>query len=133
MRPSMADKQFIWSKENSHERTSKHRLGRLRTIIPNGSGAAAILSAGIGSIRGCNLRDCRRQIAFVKNLFVFYKPTGALSGETTVAILLWFAAWAILDWRWRKRTVSLRPINVIALALLGLSLLLTFPPIGDLF
>jgi hypothetical protein len=50
-----------------------------------------------------------------------------------VAILLWFATWAILDWRWRKRTVALRPINAVALALLGLSLLLTFPPIGDLF
>jgi len=71
--------------------------------------------------------------AFIKSLFGFYKPTGALSGETTVAILLWLVSWAILDWRWRKRTVSLRRINVIALGLLGLSLLLTFPPIGDLF
>lgn len=69
---------------------------------------------------------------FVKNLFAFYKPTGALSGETTVAVLLWLATWAVLDWRWRKRTVSLRRINVIALGLLGLSLLLTFPPVGDL-
>ena len=69
----------------------------------------------------------------MKNLFVFYKPTGALSGETTVAILLWIAAWAILDWRWRKRTVTLQRITIIALGLLGLSLLLTFPPIGDLF
>jgi hypothetical protein len=30
-------------------------------------------------------------------------------------------------------TVSLRRINFISLGLLGLSLLLTFPPIGDLF
>jgi hypothetical protein len=50
-----------------------------------------------------------------------------------MAILLWVAVWAILDWRWRKRTVSLRRINLVALGLLGLSLLLTFPPIGDLF
>ena len=71
--------------------------------------------------------------AFIKNLLNIYKPTGALSGETTAAILLWIAAWAILEWRWRKRTVSLRRINAIALALLGLSLLLTFPPVGDLF
>jgi len=71
--------------------------------------------------------------AWVKNLFAFYKPTGALSGETTVAVLFWLAAWAVLSWRWRKRTVSLRPVNVVALGLLVLSLLLTFPPIGDLF
>jgi predicted exporter len=103
------------------------------TIIPNGSGAAAILSAGIGSIAVAIFAIAADKSSFVKNLFVFYKPTGALSGETTVAILLWFATWAILDWRWRKRTVALRPINAVALALLGLSLLLTFPPIGDLF
>lgn len=103
------------------------------TITPNGSGAAAILSAGIGSFAVASFAIAADKSAFVKNLFVFYKPSGALSGETTVAILLWLAAWAILEWRWRKRTVSLRRINVIAFALLGLSVLLTFPPIGDLF
>lgn len=101
--------------------------------LPNGSGAAAILSAGIGSFAVAFFAIAADKSALVKNLFVFYKPTGALSGETTVAILLWLAAWAILDWRWRKRTVSLRRINVFVLGLLGLSLLLTFPLIGDLF
>ena len=102
-------------------------------VISNGSGAAAILSAGIGSFAVAFFAIAADQSAFVKNLLVFYKPTGALSGETTVAILLWLAAWAILDWRWRKRSVSLRRINIVALALLGLSLLLTFPSVGDLF
>jgi hypothetical protein len=102
-------------------------------VVPNGSGAAAILSAGIGSLAIAFFAIAADQFAFVKNLLVFYKPTGALSGETTVAILLWLAAWAILDWRWHEKTVSLGRINVIALGLLGLSLLLTFPPIGDLF
>jgi hypothetical protein len=99
---------------------------------PNGSGAAAILSAGIGSGAVAIFAISADKSAFVKNLFIFYKPTGALSGETTVAILLWLSAWLIFDWRWRKKNVSLRRINVIALGLLGLSLLLTFPPIGDL-
>ena len=103
------------------------------TVITNGSGAAAILAAGIGSIAVALFAIAADKLAFVKNLFVFYKPTGALSGETTVAILLWLAAWAILNWRWRKHDVSLPRINVIALVLLGLSLLLTFPPVGDLF
>jgi hypothetical protein len=101
--------------------------------VPNGSGAAAILSAGIGSFAVAFFAIAADKFATAKNLFVFYKPTGALSGETTVSILLWLVVWTILDWRWRKRTVSLRRINVIALGLLGTSLLLTFPPIGDLF
>lgn len=101
--------------------------------LPNGPGAAAILSAGIGSFAVAFFAIAADKSSLVKSLLVFYKPTGALSGETTVAILLWLAAWAILDWRWRKRTVNLQRITIIALGLLGLSLLLTFPPIGDLF
>jgi hypothetical protein len=101
--------------------------------ISNGSGAAAILSAGIGSFLVAFFAIAADKSAFAKNLFVFYKPTGALSGETTVAILLWLATWAALDWRWRKKSISLRYVNIAALVLLGLSLLLTFPPIGDLF
>ena len=102
-------------------------------FVPNGSGAAAILSAGIGSFAVALFAIAADKSAFVKNLFVFYKPTGALSGETTAAILLWLVTWAILNWRWRRRNLSLPRINIIALVLLGLSLLLTFPPIGDLF
>ena len=102
-------------------------------VVANGSGAAAILSAGIGSFAVALFAIAADKSAFIKDLFVFYKPTVALSGETTVAILLWLAVWAILNWRWRKRNVSLQRINVIALVLLGFSLLLTFPPVGDLF
>ena len=103
------------------------------TGTPNGSAAAAILSAGVGSIAVAIFDLVADKSAVAKDLFVFYKPTGALSGETTVAVLLWLAAWAILHWRWRLRNVSLPRLNLVALALLGLSLLLTFPPIGDLF
>jgi hypothetical protein len=102
-------------------------------VFPNGSGAAAVLSAGIGSLAVAFLPIAADKSSFVKSLLIFYKPAGALSGETTVAILLWLAAWAVLDWRWRKRNLSLPRINITALALLGLSLLLTFPPVGDLF
>lgn len=64
---------------------------------------------------------------------VFYKPTGPLSGVTTVAILIWLFTWGILDWRWRNRTVAMGRTTAIALILLGLSLLLAFPPFADLF
>jgi hypothetical protein len=38
-----------------------------------------------------------------------------------------------LELRWRSRTIALGRINAVALVLLGLSLLLTFPLIADLF
>lgn len=107
-------------------------LRRDSTSVPNGSGAAAILAAGIGSFAVAVLTIAADKSVSAKNLLVFYKPTGPLSGVTTGAIVFWLLAWAILEWRWRKETVSLKPINVVAFVLLGLSLLLTFPPLGAL-
>ena len=100
--------------------------------LPNGSGAAAILSAGIGSFVLAILAIAGDKSAAIKSSLIFYKPTGPLSGVTTAAILIWLATWATLEWRWRKRTVAPRAVTT-ALVLLGLSLILTFPPILDLF
>ncbi len=100
--------------------------------FPNGSAAAAILSAGIGSLAVALLTIVADQSASAKNLLSIYKPTGALSGVTTFAILVWFVVWAVLEWRWRGRNLSLKRIDTIAFVLLVLSLLATFPPLGDL-
>jgi hypothetical protein len=101
--------------------------------LTNGSGAAAILAAGVGSFALAVLACAGDKLATVKNSLVFYKPTGPLSGVTTAAILIWLFTWAILEWRWRNRTVASGRISAVALALLGLALLLTFPPVVDLF
>jgi hypothetical protein len=100
--------------------------------LTNGSGAAAILAAGIGSFALAVLSCAGDKSAAVKNSLIFYKPTGPLSGVTTAAILIWILTWGILEWRWRNRTVAARRIIAVALVLLGLSLLLTFPPVVDL-
>ena len=104
-----------------------------RTALPNGSGAAAILSAGIGAFALAVLSIATDKSALVKSSLNFYGPTGPLSGVTTVAILLWIVTWVILEGRWRSRTVAIGRINAAALALLGLGLLLTFPPLADIF
>ena len=105
----------------------------ISAVLPNGSGAAAILSAGIGAFMVGFLAVAADKSAFLKNLFIFYKPTGPLSGVTTLAILVWLIAWGILEGRWRNRNVAMGRINAVALILLGLSLLLTFPLIAELF
>ena len=101
--------------------------------LTNGSGAAAILSAGVGCFALAVLALAGDKSTLIKSSLVFYKPTGPLSGVTTTAILIWLFTWGILEWRWRKTTVAAGRINTVALALLGLSLILTFPPIVDLF
>jgi hypothetical protein len=101
--------------------------------MPNGPAAAAILAAGIGCFMIALFALMADKIAVVKSAVVFYKPTGPLSGVTTCAILVWLISWAILNWLWGRRMLSLGKINAAALVLLGLALLLTFPPIVDLF
>jgi hypothetical protein len=101
--------------------------------LPNGSGAAALLAAGTGTFVLATLAIATDKIAALKGPMALYKPTGPLSGVTTWAVVIWLLVWAILDRRWRKRDVPLRPAIMAALVLLGISLLLTFPPIADLF
>jgi hypothetical protein len=100
--------------------------------LTDGSGAAAILATGIGSFALAVLACAGDKLAVVKKCLSFYKPTGPLSGVTTTAILIWLLAWGILEWRWRNTTVAVKRVSAVALALLGLSLLLTFPPVVDL-
>jgi hypothetical protein len=103
-----------------------------RPALTNGSGAAAILSAGVGSFALAVLALIGDRSASIRNGFIFYKPTGPLSGVTTAALLIWLLIWGFLEWRWRKKTVPVERINGAALVLMALSLLLTFPPIVDL-
>jgi hypothetical protein len=99
----------------------------------NGSGAAAILAAAVGCLAFAVLACAGDKSTAIKNLLLFYHPTGPLSGVSTVAILTWLIIWGLLEWRWQSRTVAVAPITGIALALLAVSLLLTFPPVVDLF
>jgi hypothetical protein len=101
--------------------------------IPNGSGAAALLAAGVGSFVLAVVAIAADHIAAIKGLMVFSKPTGPISGVTTTAVVVWLAVWAILEGLWRKKNVGIGRIGVAALVLLALALLLTFPPVGDLF
>jgi hypothetical protein len=98
----------------------------------NGSGAAAILAAGIGSFALAVLATAGDKSAHVASSLILYKPTGPLSGVTTAAIVIWLFTWGMLEWRWRNRTVRAGRINTAALILLALSFLFTFPPIADL-
>ncbi len=100
--------------------------------LTNGSGAAAILAAGVGAFALAVLALAGDKSAHIARGLIFYKPTGPLSGVTTAAVLIWLFTWGILEWRWRNRTVPAGRVNTVALILLGLSFLLTFPPIADL-
>jgi hypothetical protein len=101
--------------------------------LPNGSGAAAILAAGIGCFALAILAIAAVKSALLKSALDFYKPTGPLSGATTVTILIRLLTWAVLEARWRRKIVALGIANTAAFVFLILGFLLTFPPISDIF
>lgn len=100
--------------------------------LPNGSGAAAILAAGIGSAILGILSFAGDASEAIGKLLNFYNPVGTLSGVTTVAIILWLVAWCLLNRQWRTSAVAMTNVNVAAFAGLAIGLLLTFPPFMDL-
>ena len=99
--------------------------------LPNGPGAAAILAAGIGSLALGILAFAGDAVHFLGRLLSFWPPSGALSGVTTLAIVVWLAAWYLLGRRWAAREVAIGWINLASFAMLVVALLLTFPPFMD--
>ena len=100
-------------------------------MMPNGPGAAAVLAAGIGCFAMGVVAVVADKVPALARTLNFYKPTGPLSGVSTTAIIVWLAAWGGLRYCWQGRNVDLGRIIAIALVLLGVGVLLTFPPIGD--
>jgi hypothetical protein len=100
--------------------------------LPNGPGMAAILAAGMGCAALGIFAFLGDAFKGIGQFFNFYNPTGALSGVTDTAIVVWLAAWYVLAKRWRGRDVAVGQVSVIAFVLLATGLALTFPPIMDL-
>jgi hypothetical protein len=63
--------------------------------MANGSGAAAILSAGVGAFALAALATAGDKSPHIARSLIFYKPTGPLSGVTTVAISIWLFTWGL--------------------------------------
>jgi hypothetical protein len=101
--------------------------------LPNGAGAAATLAAGVGAAVLGLLTLAGDKSPSIKNALIFYRPTGALSGVTTMSIAVWLASWLLLHRLWSKKDVNVRKIVMAAFLLLAASLLLTFPPFIDAF
>lgn len=103
-----------------------------REQIANGPAGAAILSAGIGCFAIGALAVIGDGSKAVAKFFTFYRPTGPLSGVSSLGIVLWLVVWFALARRWRSKTVAIERVNLAAFAFLALGLLLTFPPFGNL-
>ena len=109
------------------------RMQGREDVVGNGPAAAAILSAGAGCCAMGVFYVAGNVSPALNRLFSIYKPAGALSGVSMGAIALWLVLWLVLDRRWAKADVPIGRVGAWSAVLLGLGLLLTFPPIARLF
>jgi hypothetical protein len=79
--------------------------------IPNGPAAAAILAAGIGCLALGVFALAGDASTAINHFFSFYKPSGALSGVSTMAVIVWLVAWFALARRWNHASVALAKVK----------------------
>ncbi len=106
-------------------------MANQQSEIKNGRVAAAMLAAGIGCFFLGLMTDLSEANKAIEGILSFYKPVGALSGKTLVAIVLWFVSWAILASKWKNQEVNFGKIYRGTLILVALGIIMTFPLFFD--
>lgn len=96
----------------------------------NGAALAAVLAAAIGAF-SLGLIVIFNTMGLI-SIPALYEPAGGVSGRTTLSVVIWVISWVILHNRWKAQHVSYRRILLLSLILIGVSLVLTFPPLWSL-
>jgi hypothetical protein len=94
---------------------------------PEGPIAAAIIAGGIGAAALGVFTTLAEASTGVKNWLQWSDAVGPLSGKVLMALLVWLVAWAVLHLALRNKPYETRRALTIALVLIGLGVLGTFP------
>ena len=96
---------------------------------------AAFIASGVGSffLALMIVLTELKAGADLKSFLTFVGPVGPLSGKTTVAVIAFVVSWVALHFAFKNRAVTLTRSFLIALVLIVLGLILSFPPVFDLF
>ena len=95
--------------------------------VKNGAAAAAMIATGAGGVFFGIFIVLAENIPAAKAMMNLYNPVGPLSGKTIFGLIAWVVSWVVLHFALRNRELSPRTVAVITFALVGVSLLLTFP------
>lgn len=101
----------------------------------NGPVAAALLAGGIGAaVMGIATlaNEIAPKSAFSTSL-VWSKAVGGLSGKAGLSIIAYIVAWAVLYFLLKDKETKFEQMAMIALGLLVIGLIGTFPPVWHLF
>ena len=102
----------------------------VREEAANGSAIAAFVGGSIGAF-------AMGVVVILNEAGIFaaptlYGPAGGVSGRTTLATIAWLVGWAVLHHRWKDREIAPRRLYAVALILIGLGIMATFPPVWRL-
>ena len=100
--------------------------------LANGGLLAALVAAGAGCATMGLVYVGATASPTLNRMLTWYAPAGALSGMCGVTVLLWLLSWLGLHKGWSERNLDLRGPLTLAMGLLVLGVLLTFPPIARL-
>ena len=104
-----------------------------KETLNNGPAAAAILASGIGSFALGLFTTLAQAVVPIKNGLNLYDPAGPLSGKTTGVIVVWLVAWGLLHALWKDQQVDFTKVFIVALIMIALGLLGTFPLFFEAF
>lgn len=101
-----------------------------REDAPNGAAMSAFLGAAIGAF-------AMGAIVLLNEAGIFavpalYEPAGGVTGRTTLAVVVWLIAWVLLHFGWKDRNLEGRRVYLMALILIAVGFLGTFPPVWQL-
>jgi hypothetical protein len=100
---------------------------------PEGPISAAIIAGGIGAFALGLLTTLAEANETVKGWLELSKRVGQLSGKTVFAVVIWLLAWAVLHARMRRTHYETRRAFAIAMVLVVLGVIGTFPLFFQLF
>jgi hypothetical protein len=116
------------------QRPAAERLERVQfEDKPEGPIAAAMIAGGIGAAAPGLFTTLAEASTRVKDWLAWSDRVGPLSGKTSLAVAVWLVAWAILHVALRRRRYETRRALVVALVLIAVGVLGTFPTFFQLF
>jgi hypothetical protein len=103
---------------------------------PDGPGAAAMISAGVGIFVLGFLTTGAVISSGLKDFLAWWEwgqGVGPLAGKSTIAVIVWLITWLVLYLLWKNKDVVLKTAFYIGLGLGVLGAIMTFPTFFELF
>jgi len=118
----------------TEQRSAQERLARIQfEDKPEGPIAAAVIAGGIGAAALGVVTTLAEASEGVREWLQWSDAVGPLSGKVLMAVLVWLVAWAVLHAALRRRPYETRRALVVALVLIAVGVVGTFPTFFQLF